>query len=1061
MQFCHLHIHSEYSIGDGLFSPKIWSQALHDAGFKGAALTDHGTMAGSISFYYAMKALGLRAIMGCEFYFNAEPLVRGDNRKCQHIVLLAKNIDGWRSLLRLQRWSYTDGYYFRPRIGFDQLQWRDTENLICLTACVGGVLGNGVDDYIDRYIALKTMFGDDLYIEFQGHDFDLQREINHKLFKLPKVKPVVTSDCHFILKEHQRVQQVIKQNSFNNKEAAESYAAAETNYMASAVEIYSDFKRYHVLPMSFVAQGLANTQEILEKCDVKLESKRYLPTFKCSVEPKTLFLKLIRIALAKFLEDERVFKYATRAEYLARFAKEARVIIKYGLVDYFLIVWDVLRFARSKGIYVGIGRGSSAGSFVCFLLKITQINPLQYDLIFERMINEIRCESGELADIDLDLESARRHEVKEYIIKKYGRDRVCEIGTYSRLKLKSSIIDFGKQFGFSHAQLLAITTKLDLDKDDAQSLDAAMEESAQLSDLMLSNPDYAFAVETLNGQIKSQSIHPAGVLICSEPIAEVTPVKTQKSTKTKERIITTQSEDVIVLKQGLIKLDLLGLKEYDTFRAVINSAPTDLTMETYIDAIHQSAIDHSDPEVWAMFQRGETSGVFQFQSTGMRNLLIDMHPDCMNDLIAAVALFRPGCIENGWHIQYCHRKMGKETVVYPCPELESILGSTYGIPVFQEQVMEICNVIGGVPLTESDIIRSALGKKDFDKLAKFRPIFVKNAADKFGGEDDALSYWKQLESFASYSFNRSHSAVYALVAYINQYFKVKYPSYYWSAVLDFDAKRNDDIKLSENRRAAAAMSIQVLNPDINKSKASFYIETAKSSGSLDDLLFSSPIQWSFGGIRGIGPKTAVEIERGQPYVSFADFYNRVNKSAVRLDSMLRLAYAGVFDVWFDRATVVKLIYDLHNSKRSSKEKKPPPRLTNNALLFKFYESLGYFEQSLKTLFDGFPTDARGRRLWFIEEEVRDLVDTSPCIVGGLLVDVGSFRTRAGDQMGRAKLIDLDEEFELTFFPKTWTAYRTAIKDGNIILVGGTKSGFNNKKNLINVGTLEVISSLKM
>jgi DNA polymerase III alpha subunit len=290
---------------------------------------------------------------------------------------------------------------------------------------------------------------------------------------------------------------------------------------------------------------------------------------------------------------------------------------------------------------------------------------------------------------------------------------------------------------------------------------------------------------------------------------------------------------------------------------------------------------------------------------------------------------------------------------------------------------------------------------------------------------------------------------------------VKYPGYYWSAVLDFDAKRNDDIKLSENRRAAAAMSIQVLNPDINKSKASFYIETAKSSGSLDDLLFSSPIQWSFGGIRGIGPKTAVEIERGQPYDSFADFYNRVNKSAVRLDSMLRLAYAGVFDVWFDRATAVKLIYDFHNSKRSLKEKKPLPRLTNNALLFKFYESLGYFEQNLKTLFDGFPTDARGRRLWFTEEEVRDLVDTSPCIVGGLLVDVGSSRTRAGDQMGRAKLIDLDEEFELTFFPKTWTAYRTAIKDGNIILVGGTKSGFNNKKNLINVGTLEVISSLKM
>jgi len=1057
MQFCHLHVHSEYSIGDGLFSPKIWAQAFCDAGFKGAALTDHGTMAGSISFYYAMKSLGLRAIMGCEFYFNADPLVKGDNRKCQHIVLLAKNIDGWRELLRLQQWSYSVGYYFRPRIGFDQII---PDNLVCMTACVGGILGDGIDDYIDRYIALKTVFGDDLYIEFQGHNFDLQREINHKLFKLPKIKPIVTSDCHFILREHQKVQQVIKHNAFNNKEAAESYAAAETNYMASAGEIYSDFKRYHALPMSFVAQGLANTQEILEKCDVKLESKRYLPTFKCSVEPKALFLKLTKIALAKFLEDERVFKYATRAEYLARFAKEARVIIKYGLVDYFLIVWDVLRFARSKGIYVGIGRGSSAGSFVCFLLKITQLNPLQYGLIFERMLNEIRCEHGEMADIDLDMESARRHEVKEYIIKKYGSDRVCEIGTYNRLKLKSSIIDFGKQFGFSHAQLLAITTKLDLDKDDAQSLDAAMEESPQLADLMLSNPDYAFAVETLNGQIKSQSIHPAGVLICSEPIAQVTPVKTQKSTKTKERVIATQSEDVIVLKQGLIKLDLLGLKEYDTFRAVIDNAPTDLTMETYIDAIHQCAIDHSDPEVWAMFQRGETSGVFQFQSEGMRNLLIEMKPDCMNDLIAAVALYRPGCIENGWHIQYCHRKMGKETVVYPCPELESILGSTYGIPVFQEQVMEICNVIGGVPLTESDIIRSALGKKDLDKLAKFRPIFVKNAADKLGGEDDALSYWKQIEKSAGYSFNRSHSAVYALVAYINQHFKIKYPSYYWAAVLDFDAKKNDDEKLSENRRAAAAMEVRVLNPDINKSRASFYIETDKSSKSLDDLLFALPIRWSFGGIKGVGPKTALAIEAGQPYVSFEDFYNRVNKSAVRFDGMLAIAYAGVFDEWYDRSTVVKLIYEFHNNKKGLKEKKKLPALTNNFMLYKFYESLGYFEQSLKTLFDGFPTDVRGRKLWFVEDEIRDLVDGSPCMVGGILVDVSSFRTKAGDPMGKARLIDLDEEIELTFFPKAWVAHRTAVKDGNIVLIRGNKSCYNNKKNLVSVDGLEVISSLK-
>jgi DNA polymerase-3 subunit alpha len=1016
-------------------------------------------MAGCLSFYAAMNSLGLRPILGCEFYFNAEAETKTpDNRKCQHIVLLAKNIDGWRALLKLQKWSYTDGYYFRPRIGIDQLRWRDTQNLVCLTACVGGILGKDIGDYIDRYIALKTLFGDDLYVEFQGHDFDLQRETNQKLYEIPKIKPIVTSDCHFILREHQKVQKVIKTNSFNNKEAAESYAAAETNYMASAAEIYTLFKRYHSLPMAFVAQGMSNTEEVFEKCDVKLESRRYLPRFSETVVSDDLFLKLTKLSLVDFLKDESVLRYATRKEYLERFAKEVKVITKYHLTDYFLIVWDVLRFARSRGIYTGLGRGSSAGSFICYLLKITQINPLQYDLIFERMLNEIRCESGELPDIDLDLESARRHEVKEYIINKYGSDKVCEIGTYGRLKLKSSIIDFGKQFGFTHSELLAITTKLELDKEDAQSLDAAMDESPQLTEFMHRHPEYAFAVETLNGQIKSQSIHPAGVLICSEEIANVTPVKTQKSTKTKQRVVVTQSEDVIVLKQGLIKLDLLGLKEYDIFKSVIDNAPTDLTMTNYVEVIHKRAVDHSDPEVWAMFQRGQTDAVFQFASEGMRNLLIEMKPDCMNDLIAAVALYRPGCLENGWHLQYCRRKNGAEKVEYVCPEVESVLGKTYGIPIYQEQVMAICNVVGGIPLAESDIIRSALGKKDLEKLAKFRPIFVKNAAEKLGGESAAIDYWKQIEKFAGYSFNLSHSAVYALVAYINQFFKCKYPSQYWAAVLDFDARKNETEKLSANRRAAAEMGVKVLSPSINKSRASFYVEIAKSSDALDDLLFAPPIRWSFNGIKGVGPKTADELERCQPYESLMDLYNRVNKSKVKLDAMLALAYAGTFDCWYDRSMIVRLTYEIHNRKKTTKEKKLIPSTTNNFLLYKFYETLGFFEQRLKRLYDRFPVDARGRPLWFVEADVRGLVEGSPAIVGGILVDVSTFRTRAGDAMGKARLLDLDEEIELTFFPRAWSAHRTKIRDGHIVLVNGEKSTYSNKKNLINVNDIEIISS---
>jgi len=1059
LNFVHLHVHSEYSIGDGLFSPKIWAQAFKDAGFAGAALTDHGTMGGSLEFYYAAKSLGIKAVMGCEFYFNANPELKDvKNRSCQHIVLLAKNFDGWRSLLFLQKWSYTDGYYFRPRIGFDEIDKANRgRNLVCMTACIGGVLGLNQDDYLARYETLKHIFGDDLYVEIQGHDLRDQVIINEKLIAIPDIRPVVSSDCHFILKEHQRIQKMIKVNSFKNKESAESFAACDTNYMASARDIYKSFKAFHRIPMSTVVKGMENTEKIFHECNVELEDRRYLPVFSKKFNSKDLFLKLGKKFLSEFLRDPKVFRFGSKADYVKRFIKETEVILKYNLEDYFLIVWDILRFARSRGIYTGLGRGSSSGSFVCFLLKITQINPLQYDLIFERMLNEIRCELGELPDVDMDIESARRQEVKDYMISRYGRDKVCEIGTYGRLKMKSSIIDFGKQFGILHPDLLAITTRLELDKDENQSLEAAMASSEELSRYMMRYPTFAFAVDSLNGQIKSQSIHPAGVLICSDPICDVTPVKSQKSNKTKGRVLTTQSEDSIVLKQGLVKIDLLGLREYDIFRYIIDHIDSDLTMENYVSIIHDDATEHKSPDVWKMFCEGKTEAVFQFSGEGMKGLLKEIKPDCMNDLIAAVALYRPGCIENGWHIDYYKRKSGKEKAEYLCDELIPILGKTYGIPVFQEQVMEICNKIGKIPMTESDIIRSALGKKDMEKLVKYKSLFIEGAKD-YLDEDSATGFWNQIEKSALYSFNKSHSAVYALVAYISQYFKVKYKTYYWAAVLDFDSKKNDRDRLAENRRAATNMGISILNLDINKSKAGFYVETAKETDSLDVLCLVDPIRWSFGGVRGVGPVGSMEIERCQPYDSFDDFYSRVNKAKVKFDIILNIAYAGAFDCWMERRECIKMLFDLYNKNKKTKIKKSVPKLSNNFLLLKFYEMTGYFECSLKDLFDEFPRNRDGSSFCFTEPVIAELGDGYPVLVGGMIEEVRSFKTKKGDPMGSIHIVDMDESLDVTVFPSVWIANRSKLKTGNIVLINGHKSVYMGRSNLINAEDIKIISS---
>lgn len=1048
-----LHNHSEHSVSDGLFSPTKWADAYQAKGFKAAALTDHGTLSGLLEFYKAMKERGLIPILGAEFYFTPDPLLKDkEHRKANHIILLAKNYDGFQNLMQLSKLSFTDGFYFKPRIGLEWLA-KYSDNLVCLTACQGGVLSNEIwreqagDECVGlekRFKMLHKIFGDDLYVEFQSHntvhkvkdsdeEFDSQEMINRALYeRLKKTKgfqPIASNDCHYILPEHAKIQVLLKQMAWKNSDAGQSYTHCDSLWLKDEKNLYNTFRKNHeYLPKEFLTSAIKNTEGVLDKCNgLVFPTKRYLPTYRPKVDSGEFFKKLTTAHLRAFLK--RGVLSGKPSDYIERFAKEYTVITKYGLQDYFLIVWDIVRFAAENKIFVGLGRGSSAGSLISYLLGIVKLDPLKYDLIFERFLNENRCVSGEMPDIDLDFESERRDEIKKYIFKTYGSEKVCEIGTYGRMKLKTSLIDFGKALGVANQrELLDITTKLTLDKDEANDLVAAAESDRKLQALLDGNEDYAFIVSEIMGQIKSQGIHPAGMVICSDPVASITPVKTQKSTGDDgkpTRVVVTQSEDKYVIAQGIMKMDILGLKEYDVIKAVIEKAPgCELTVDNYLEKI----LAEDDPKVWKYFQKGKTDGVFQFASSGMKALLVDMRPDSIEDLMAANALFRPGCLENGWHTLYCNRKHGIEAVEYVHPDVETALGKTYGVIVYQEAFMEVIHRLGGVSLVDSDTIRSALGKKDKKKLAKFQSQFIKNATKKIGLEE-AEALWEQIEKASGYTFNKAHAAVYSVLAYVSQYLKIKYPAYFWGAQLEWDLRKNKTDDMLSNRRAAAEMGVRFVNPHINKSRSSIFVEKER-------------VHWSFRGIKGIGPKAADEIEANQPFTDFDDFYKRVNKSRVKYNNIQALIFSGAFDEFQDRK---QLLRDLV-AKTKAKGKRYTP-LSDEDLVFKFYDSMGFFEKKLKKM-------RPFSRHCITESVLRDYDPREYVVVGGMLTSVRAIKTRNGDPMGFATLMDLDEMIELTLFPKEWATFREVVKEGFIVEVSGQKSTFGGKQNLIEVKNIE-------
>jgi len=1031
--FTHLHSHSEYSVADGLFAPKKWAKAYAERGFLGAALTDHGTMSGIFPFYKAMRAEKLTPILGMEAYLNWEPEKKdSENRKNSHLVLLAQNDYGLKNLYQLSKRSYTDGYYYRPRIGYEWLK-ANHEGLICLSACQGGPLAIAI--YQDEeagefhyprlhvtYNKLLSVFGKNFYVELQGHGGN-QSTVNRALFteliQKKSAQYIITNDNHYIKPEHAKLQQILKTSAYGNSEAAKSFTeGCDSLWMKNEAEIRETFKTVHeYLPDYVISGGIEATQEVFEKCkDLRLpEGKRYLPKFRDKIDSKQLFLKLATTKLKVYI-DSMETKDKTR--YIERFKTEYGVISKYNLEDYFLIVWDLVRYAEKNNIYVGLGRGSAAGCLISYLLGIVRIDPLHFDLFFERFLNAVRCETGELPDIDLDFESNGRDQIKQYIIDTYGQDKVCDIGTYGRMKLKTALIDFAKAMGVAnHQEILKITTKIETDN-----FEEAYADSYELQKLCDKNIDFVSSVETILGQIKSQGVHPAGMIIAPEPVENLTPLKSQKS-KSGDRIIATQSEDKHVIGQGLMKVDILGIKQYDIIKYVIENSSCPLTMGNYVEKI-----DYNDENVWDLFKEGQSDGVFQFSGDGMKQLLIDIIPDRIEDLIAANALFRPGCLRNGWHTDYCNRKNGKETSWDKIdPIVEEITKDTYGVLIYQEQVMSIINKLGGVSLIESDIIRSALGKKDEDKLKKYGPMFIEGAS-KHITKEKAEYLWKQIMHSSEYNFNKSHSASYSVLAYVTQYLKLYYPEHFWASVCDWDVIKGKSEDLLKHMSVAKTYGVKFVLPNIESSRSNFYVEVE-----------TNRVIMPFSCVSGVGTKASDVIMSVAPFVDFDDFLLRVNKSVCKVNNVINLIYSGVFDSFGDRKDLLSIVY----STRTAKQLEKMTPIVDINFNLQYFKALGFFETKIKDM-KGYSFSPHV----MTEKEIHGYDDKDSIVIGGMIATVSPTKTKRGDKMAFVTVTDNDENIKLTVFADVWSSFRSVFKVGNVIEVHGVKSTFGGANNQV-------------
>lgn len=879
--FVHLHLHSHYSLLDATIRLEELMRQVAHLGMEAVALTDHGNLFGVFEFVAAARKHGLRPIVGCELYvapgsrFERQGNPYGRHKPYHHLTVLVENEQGWYNLMQLSTLSYLEGFYHRPRVDKELLR-KYGQGLIALSGCLAGEIPQallaGEPDRAERVLAeYREIFGPDhFFLEIQDHGLPEEARAREALVALSAksgVPLVATNDCHFHRREDVDAHRALIGIGQNKtlQELARDYAYNDEFYVKSPQEMAALF--------ADVPQALAVTVEIAHRCRFSLGDHRPLlpryPGLPEDTSADEFLASLAREGLERRLAQPRPRRHKDR-EYWQRLDYELKVIHEVGFEGYFLIVWDFVSFARRNGIPVGPGRGSAAGSLVSYALEITDIDPLQYDLLFERFLNPDRIS---MPDIDIDFCKRRREEVIEHVRKLYGEENVCQIATFNVLQARSVIRDVGRVMGMSFAETDRIARLVP--ESLGVTLDEALAQSPALAEACEKDPRVGQVVaigKRLEGLARHCGMHAAGVVIAPKPVREIVPLY-----RTSRDEIVTQFHKDVIEKLGLLKMDLLGLKTLTIMEDALTSME-----KSGLPRPNLRELSLDDPKVYELFASGETEGIFQFESAGMRQLLVTTRPERFEDLAALNALYRPGPMS--WIADYADRKAGRTPIVYIFPELEKILAETYGVIVYQEQVMRIAVDLAGFTMAAADTLRKAMGKKIKELIDEQGHAFIEGAVAKGYDRQKVQALWEQIVPFAQYGFNKSHSVAYALVAYQTAYLKTYFPLHFWAATLSSQVDDSDQLALYLN--LLKSKGFPILPPDVNRSQAEFSVE-------------GEAIRVGLSAVKGLGDAAVQAILRAREatggFTSVIGFLRALPERTVNRRVLESLIRAGCLD----------------------------------------------------------------------------------------------------------------------------------------------------------------------
>ncbi len=950
--FVHLHIHSEYSLLDGANRIKDLPIRAKELGMDAIALTDHGSMFGTIDFYKACKANGIKPIIGCEVY--VAPRSRKDkdpnlDARYNHLILLAKNNDGYKNLAKLVSLGYTEGFYYKPRIDKEALE-QYHENLICCSACLAGevnqaILKNNMEEAKKVALWFKKLFGEDYYLEIQNNGIKEQVLVNQKLIELSReldIPLVATNDAHYLKREDAYNHEVLLCIQTGKKMSDEDRMKFETDelYVKSPEEMSDYFKN--------VPEAIENTVKIAEKCNVEFEfGHTILPNYDVPEEFETHY-----DYLKKLCDDGIKNRYGENPtkEILERAEFEMNVINQMGYVDYFLIVWDYIHYAKTHNIPVGPGRGSGAGSIVAYAIEITDIDPIKYGLIFERFLNPERIS---MPDFDVDFCYEKRDQVIDYVCRKYGHDHVSQIITFGTMSARMVIRDVGRVLDVPYAETDKIAKMVPNELH--ITIKKAMEQNKELRDLYEQNSDMKKMLDiamALEGMPRQASTHACGIVITKDPVVDYVPLYRRDDIISTQYIMTTLEE------LGLLKMDFLGLRTLTVIQDTIELVKANRGIDVEFDK------DMNDSKVYKLWQDGNSVGIFQFESQGMTNFMKELKPDCLEDIIAGVSLYRPGPMDQ--IPRYIANKKDPEHAVYTHPALKPILEVTYGCMVYQEQVMQIVRDLAGYSLGRADLVRRAMGKKKLDVMAKERENFIHGQVDENGNiiikgcvrngidEKSANKIFDEMAEFAKYAFNKSHAACYAVVAYRTAYLKAYYPVEFMAAMLNSFLGNLD--KIPAYTEECKRLNIQILKPDINKSYTKFTVDGDK-------------IRFGLGSVKNVGTSAVDEIvaerDRNGQFKDFTDFCERIQETNVNKKCIESLIKAGAFDEFNEtRRTLMESFESILDTITSSNKKELEGQVN-------MFDLGGSDSKEMKYTFKEFPEYSR-KELLFMEKEMLGL-----------------------------------------------------------------------------------------